>query len=119
MWGVCSDTNNDPYLKSDFAVQSNTNGIKVTRVISHCTQRMVSWSESCVDTNGVVISNVVTNVFYGLIANTVYQVTDNGTLRYTMTSDVDGSISFAITLTNETHNLSVQGASAITMFNVR
>ena len=117
--GMCSDSNNAIYLRSDFGVQSGTNGIKVTRSIFHWTQHLAAWSDLCTDISGVVITNAVTNVFYGLLYNEVYQVTDNGVARGSVTSDVNGSLSFTITLTNEAHNIRVQGGPSGTIFYVR
>jgi len=99
-------------MESDFSVSSN--GVRIARVIEEWRDDKVQWRENSTDFASNHVDNIGMYSLQGMLPNTVFSVSDNGEIRYKLTSDADGKLAaFSIALTNETHTILVCGPAGI------
>lgn len=116
--GACSGWA-DITLDSDFDVQSNSNGVKVTRTIARWTERRLEWTDVSADMTGAHLDNTVSNLVNGLSASTPYLLFDNDVYIETLQSDTGGALSFEMSLTEAAHAVRLQRPPQGTLFLLR
>jgi hypothetical protein len=96
-------------LRSRFGQERGPNGLVITRSIYRWKQARVDWSDVCRNWNGSLVTNVVTNVFSGLVPNMRYRLSDQGQEIAVYTTDVSGALTAPVTLTGASHDFKLIG----------
>ncbi len=97
-------------IRSDYGVNDNSNGVKVTRAITQWTVKGLKWDESSMEwATGNLLSNRVTYTVGGLTPGFKYRVYDNSVLLTNLLADAASNAGpVSIVLTGGVHSVYVE-----------